>query len=207
MVIFPATIAVAWLGCHAVESSFPPPQMPQVVPTGETFADAGPWSVAGGPTVPDVRLTSLALPPQGDAAAPVGPVGGPDRPDPAPPGSAAAPVDRPVETPAAPSVRTIRLRVTAYCPCLKCCGRWSGKGLTASGAPITSNGGLFVAADTNLLPFKTRVRVPGYANGQWVPVLDRGGAIRGHRMEVFFHSHQVARQWGVQWLTVEVLQE
>ncbi|UCE49620.1 MAG: hypothetical protein JSW47_05635 [Phycisphaerales bacterium] len=34
--------------------------------------------------------------------------------------------------------------------------------------------------------------IAGYRNGQTVEVLDRGGAIRGNRLDVFFNSHQEA---------------
>jgi len=93
--------------------------------------------------------------------------------------------------------------VTAYCPCRACCGRYSD-GRTASGRTIRANGGCFVAADTRLLPFGTLVRVPGYAGGQFVPVLDRGGQIKGRRLDVFFPSHAQARKWGRRTLTVQI---
>jgi 3D (Asp-Asp-Asp) domain-containing protein len=92
------------------------------------------------------------------------------------------------------------MRVTAYCPCQKCCGPNAG-GITASGRLVTTNGGQFVAADKSV-PFGTRVIVPGYAGSQPVPVLDRGGAIRGDRLDVFFPSHTQAQAWGVRWLRV-----
>jgi 3D (Asp-Asp-Asp) domain-containing protein len=46
--------------------------------------------------------------------------------------------------------------------------------------------------------------IPGYNDGQPVKVVDRGGAIRGDKLDVFFHSHQVALEWGVQYLDVQV---
>jgi 3D (Asp-Asp-Asp) domain-containing protein len=46
--------------------------------------------------------------------------------------------------------------------------------------------------------------VPGYNNSRPVEVLDRGGAIRGNRLDVFFDSHWEARQWGVKHLPVKV---
>jgi len=56
--------------------------------------------------------------------------------------------------------------------------RLAGPGLTASGKHITYNGGHFIAADPKLLPYFTKVIVPGYNNGKPVDVIDRGGAIR-----------------------------
>lgn len=101
-----------------------------------------------------------------------------------------------------PTTTTQHMKVTAYCPCIKCCGRWAD-GMTASGKPVTANGGRFVAADRTL-PFGTLVIVPGYADGKPVPVLDRGGAIHGDRLDVFFPTHQQARRWGVRWLDVQI---
>ena len=55
-----------------------------------------------------------------------------------------------------------------------------------------------------LLPFGSRVRIPGYHNGEPVPVLDRGGAIKGYHLDVFFPSHQQALDWGRRWVVVEI---
>jgi len=103
------------------------------------------------------------------------------------------------------------LTVTAYCPCSICCGEWAGMGLTASGKPAR---GKLVAADTNHYPFHTRLDIPGY--GAWVPVLDRGGAIKGpNRLDIFMEptgeskqeleaAHQRARAWGVKRIQVRI---
>ncbi len=95
------------------------------------------------------------------------------------------------------------MRVTAYCPCPICCGP-NAQGVTASGQRVTTNGGRFVAADTDLLPFGTRISIAGYYHGQIVPVLDRGKLVYGHRLDVFFPSHQQAREWGVKYLEVTI---
>ncbi len=95
------------------------------------------------------------------------------------------------------------MTVTAYCPCTKCCGR-QAKGITASGASVRANGSKFVAADTRLLPFGTKVSVPGYNGGTAVPVLDTGSKIKGHRLDVYFSSHQKAMSWGSRYVQVTV---
>jgi 3D (Asp-Asp-Asp) domain-containing protein len=92
-------------------------------------------------------------------------------------------------------------RVTAYCPCGHCCDRFSD-GITASGKPVTYNNGRFAAGPPELV-FGTLVDIPGYGK---VEVIDRGGAIKGKRLDVFFPTHQEALQWGVQHLEVEVRQ-
>jgi len=97
--------------------------------------------------------------------------------------------------------QTVRMRVTAYCPCEKCCGKYAD-GVTACGHRIRP-GDAFVAADGEY-PFGTEMVIAGYKNGQPVKVLDRGGVIKDNRLDVFFHSHDEALKWGVKRLDVKV---
>ncbi|MBL7153071.1 MAG: 3D domain-containing protein [Phycisphaerae bacterium] len=97
--------------------------------------------------------------------------------------------------------RTVQMRVTAYCPCEKCCGKYSD-GITASGHKIRP-GDVFVAADRKYA-MDTEMIIAGYNKTEPVKVLDRGGAIRGDRLDVFFYSHQDALNWGVRYLDVKV---
>lgn len=122
----------------------------------------------------------------------------------------AAPLAAPLGTPRAVAVatgktgeRVLMMEVTAYCPCKICCGK-RAKGLTASGQKVGYNRGAFVAADTDLLPFHTKVSIPGYKSGKPVPVMDRGGDIVGNRIDVFFPTHKEAMKWGRQMLAVKV---
>lgn len=96
---------------------------------------------------------------------------------------------------------SIEMRVTAYCPCPQCCGEYSD-GVTACGHEIQP-GDTFVAADRRY-PFRTEMLIPGYSNSQPVKVLDRGGAIKGNRLDVFFATHEEALEWGVKYLEVNV---
>ncbi len=95
------------------------------------------------------------------------------------------------------------LEVTGYCPCEKCCGPHA-QGVTASGKPVSYHDGIFVAADPSVLPFGTRVRVPGYHDAAVAEVIDKGSAITGQRLDVFFPTHEQAEEWGRQWLAVRV---
>jgi 3D (Asp-Asp-Asp) domain-containing protein len=74
--------------------------------------------------------------------------------------------------------------------------------MTACGHVIEA-GDTFVAADKRYA-FGTEMIVPGYSQGRAVKVLDRGGAIQGNRVDVFFPSHQEALEWGVKYLDVKV---
>lgn len=93
--------------------------------------------------------------------------------------------------------RTLSMVTTAYSPDERSCGL-QADGITASGKSVWTNGMKMVAADTRLLPFGSIVSIPGYYNGQPVPVLDRGGAIKGHRLDVLYPTHEIALTWGRQ---------
>jgi 3D (Asp-Asp-Asp) domain-containing protein len=97
--------------------------------------------------------------------------------------------------------RIVRMKVTGYCPCPKCCGQYSD-GITANGHKIQP-GDTFVAADKRF-SFGTEMVIEGYNNGKPVKVLDRGGAIRGNKLDAFFHTHQEALEWGVRYIDVKV---
>lgn len=97
--------------------------------------------------------------------------------------------------------RTVRMRVTGYCACAKCCGD-SSDGITASNHRIR-RGDVFVAADKRH-PFGTEMVIPGYNDSQPVKVLDRGRAIRGNRLDLYFSSHHQAKKWGIKHLDVLV---
>jgi len=84
--------------------------------------------------------------------------------------------------------------VSAYCPCSRCCGQYAD-GVTASGQPAI---GKLVAAPKEI-PFGTIIFVPGYG---FAPVSDRGGAIRGRKLDLLFPTHRQALRWGRQRITV-----
>ena len=92
--------------------------------------------------------------------------------------------------------------VSAFCKCSQCCGP-RACGITASGQPVSANGGRFCAADRSI-PFNTIINIPGYDRN--TPVLDRGGAIRGNRLDVYYPTHRQALAWGVRYLNVEMEQ-
>ena len=101
-------------------------------------------------------------------------------------------------------VRQMTMLTTAYSPDARSCGKWAD-GITASGYSVWTNGMKLVAADTSLLPFGTLVSIPGYNGGRPVPVLDRGGKIKGNRLDLLYPTHEVALQWGAQRLTAGCL--
>lgn len=99
--------------------------------------------------------------------------------------------------------RVVWMTVTAYSPDARSCGLFAD-GITATLHSVETNGGNLVAADTRLFPFGSMLSVEGYDEGDIVPVLDRGGAIKGHHIDLLMPTHNQARQWGVKRMPVVV---
>ena len=99
---------------------------------------------------------------------------------------------------------------TGYCACAKCTNKHPSDldyGRTASGEMVSRHRSGLVAADKRI-PFHTWLRVPGYNGGEPVEVLDRGGAIKGNRLDLFFGGpggHKAALAFGRKTLVCEVL--
>lgn len=97
-------------------------------------------------------------------------------------------------------------RLTAYCACEKCCGHWAtirpkdedGKTIVYTANQSIAKQGVTVAADTNVLPFGTVLLIDDH---EYI-VQDRGGAINGNRIDIYFESHEEALQFGVQYKEV-----
>jgi 3D (Asp-Asp-Asp) domain-containing protein len=99
--------------------------------------------------------------------------------------------------------RTISMLVTAYSPDEKSCPG-SADGITASLHNVSTNAHKMVAADSRILPLGSMITIPGYDTGQIVPVLDRGGKIKGNHLDVLFPTDAEARKWGVRRINVTV---
>jgi 3D (Asp-Asp-Asp) domain-containing protein len=84
--------------------------------------------------------------------------------------------------------------LTGYCPCPICCGAWSNMDnpITASGSSAVANH--TVAVDTSVIPFGTEILI----NGQVYVAEDRGSAIIGNHIDIFFATHEEAKSWGKQ---------
>ena len=87
-------------------------------------------------------------------------------------------------------------KITAYCPCSRCCGK--SNGITAAGTRATA--GRTVAASSRFA-FGTKLNI----NGHIYTVEDRGGAINGNKIDIFVSSHSEALAWGVRYLPVSVV--
>jgi len=100
-------------------------------------------------------------------------------------------------------VATRTMTVTAYSPDHRSCAPYDDN-VTASGYSVWTNGMRMAAADTSVLPFGTLITVPGYDDGAVIPVLDRGGRIKGDRLDVLYATHDRALRWGVRELEVTI---
>ena len=88
--------------------------------------------------------------------------------------------------------------VSAYCACSKCCGKTNG--ITASGTKATV--GRTIAAPSSY-SFGTKIELEGL--GTYI-VEDRGGAIQGNKIDVFFASHSEALAFGRKQIRMRVVQ-
>ena len=94
-----------------------------------------------------------------------------------------------------PLSRTIEMSATGYAPL----DPQAVRGMCFSGDPnITASGrrtepGITVAAPRHI-PFGTWIHIQGLG---WRRVDDRGGRIRGNRIDICFQTRKEALQWGV----------
>jgi 3D (Asp-Asp-Asp) domain-containing protein len=101
--------------------------------------------------------------------------------------------------------RVIEARVTAYCICSRCCGKWARYAKTSTGDDAKVYDG--VAVDPRMIPYRTRLSIPGIGVRE---ADDTGGTMRqaGRRgeyhIDVRMASHQEARMWGVKVLAVTI---
>lgn len=106
-------------------------------------------------------------------------------------------------------------RVTAYCACEKCCGRWatvlvsSGKRCTASGYCLKADGSdaFRICAAGPELRFGTKIEIENLGR---VVVEDRGGAITGNRLDIYTGhdpgAHRRAIEFGVKYLQGRIVE-
>ncbi|WP_090767897.1 G5 and 3D domain-containing protein [Bacillus sp. OK048] len=85
---------------------------------------------------------------------------------------------------------------TAYCN--GCSGR------TASGLDLRANpNAKVIAVDPRVIPLGTKVYVEGYG---YAIAADTGGAIKGHKIDVFFPTKTEAFRWGVRKVKIKILE-
>ncbi|WP_304648879.1 3D domain-containing protein [Sporosarcina sp. ACRSM] len=104
-------------------------------------------------------------------------------------------------TPSTPSIdegKELFVTATAYTAYCKGCS-----GTTAYGIDLRSNPDRkVIAVDPRVIPLGTKVWVEGY--GEAIAG-DTGGAIKGHKIDVFIPSYERAMEWGVKKVKMKVL--
>ena len=93
-------------------------------------------------------------------------------------------------------------RCTAYCSCYECCEEWAlnrpvdedGNEVVLTASGERAEQGKTIAVDTSVIPFGSVLMI----DGQEYVAQDRGGAIKGQRIDVYFDSHADALEWGIQ---------
>ncbi|MED3762084.1 ubiquitin-like domain-containing protein [Peribacillus frigoritolerans] len=96
------------------------------------------------------------------------------------------------------SGKEIYVSSTAYTASCKGCS-----GVTSTGVDLKSNpGAKIIAVDPSVIPMGSKVYVEGYG---YAVAADKGGAIKGNRIDVFFSSKNDAYRWGVKRVKIRVL--
>ena len=85
--------------------------------------------------------------------------------------------------------RPLVMEATAYDPGPRSCGKWAS-GYTATGAKAERG---IVAVDDRVIPMGTRMYIPGYG---FALAADRGGAIKGLRIDLCYPTYAEAIQFG-----------
>lgn len=104
------------------------------------------------------------------------------------------PRETPVEEEKETKKQSSKYRLTAYCACEICNGKWAGQ--TATG--VVPKEGRTIAVDPKVIPYGTHVIIYGH---EYVAE-DCGGGIKGNRIDIFFESHQAANDFGVRYADV-----
>lgn len=96
---------------------------------------------------------------------------------------------------------TMEVIATAYTAGYESTGKNPGEpgyGITATGTRARRG---TVAVDPEVIPFGTRMYIPGYGYGV---AEDTGGAIKGNRIDLFFDDLDEAREWGKRTVTIRL---
>jgi N-acetylmuramoyl-L-alanine amidase len=97
-------------------------------------------------------------------------------------------------------VKKVNVKATAYTAyCDGCIG------ITKTGVDLRENPeAKVIAVDPSVIPLGSKVYVEGFG---YARAEDTGSAINGNRIDIFMPSEEVALEWGVQDVTVKILEE
>lgn len=109
--------------------------------------------------------------------------------------------DKEVDIQAIEPVSLGEFKLTAYCSCEICCGKWANNrpnGIVYGAIGEELKEGYSIAVDPNVIPYRTEVII----NGKTYKAQDCGGAIKGNRIDVYFENHARALEFGVKYAEV-----
>lgn len=102
-------------------------------------------------------------------------------------------------------------KITAYCPCEQCCGKWAkNRPVDKNGSEIiyTASGQIAkanktVGVDPKVIPYGTRLLISG---NEYV-AQDTGSALKGNIIDIYFETHQEAQDFGAVYESVYIIEE
>lgn len=89
-----------------------------------------------------------------------------------------------------------KFKITYYCACKKCSGKWGD--MTATG--VRAKEGRTIAVDPKVIPYGTKVIIDGH---EYIAE-DCGGAIKGNKIDIYVGDHNRALKKGVDYFDVYV---
>lgn len=112
------------------------------------------------------------------------------------------------ETAAPELIELGEFKTTAYCTCVKCCGIWSAEHpsrvgtdyvqRTKSGTTPTAD--RTVSVDPDVIPLGTVLIIDGH---EYIAE-DTGSAVKGNIIDIYFDSHELTVEYGVQMKTIYI---
>lgn len=121
----------------------------------------------------------------------------------------AKPQEAPMPKEEQPAVVSMgKFKIAAYCSCKTCCDKWAvdrpvdenGNEIVYTASGTVAKQGRTIAVDPSVIPYGTTV----FFAGQAYTAEDTGGSIDGNRIDVYFSSHEAAKEWGVQYHDVSI---
>lgn len=115
----------------------------------------------------------------------------------------------PITETAAPELIELgEFKTTAYCTCIKCCGIWSAEHPSRVGTDYvqrTKSGTIptadrTVSVDPDVIPLGTVLIIDGH---EYIAE-DTGSAVKGNVIDIYFDSHELAVEYGVQMKTIYI---
>lgn len=104
-----------------------------------------------------------------------------------------------------------KFKITAYCPCEKCCGKWAknrptdknGQAIVYTSSGAEAKQGVTVSVDPGVIPIGTKILI----NGHEYIAQDTGSKVKGNVIDIYFDNHEDAVKFGCKKLDVFIVKE